>query len=133
MGTFGTLARRLPQDPVQELPSAYPFFRRAEIDDRRGENLSAIDEARILMGLIEGKNPQYPAANTPVGPATPLAIDAGLLDVKPSHERWLAERIGAQPNSISVSTRDEAAGISTHQKARPAQRYMDLIDPPAEK
>lgn len=134
MGTFGTLSRKLPQDDVPTLPAVYPFFRRSpEIEDRRDQKMSALEEAQILMGLLQGSNPRYPAAGLPVGQATPLAVSAGMLDVVPSHERWLAERIGSQPSSITVSSRVGGEGMSTHTKTpRPAQRYMDLIDPAKE-
>lgn len=131
MGTFGTLSRRLPQDPVQTAPYAYPTLRRSpNVDDRREEQLTDLDRARILLGLAAGQNPQYPAANMPPPGATPLGVQAGMLDIQPSHERWLAERIGSQPSWITVSTRSEADRTSTHQKTRPAQRYLDLVDPP---
>lgn len=106
MGTFGTLSRRLPQDPVPTLPAAYPFFRRSpNVEDRREEHLTDLQRAQILMGLAQGQNPQYTAAGLPLPGATPLAIQAGMLDVHPSHERWLAERIGALPSSITMSNR----------------------------
>lgn len=101
---FGTLARKLPQDPVPRLPSAYPFFRRAEIDDRRQQVMTPLEEARMLLNMID-KPERYPAAKMPVPAISPLAIDAGMLDVHPSHERWLAERIGALPSSITASAR----------------------------
>lgn len=104
MAEFGTLARRLPQDPVQPLPRAYPFFRRAEIEDRREQRLTPLEEARILMNMME-KPVAFPAARMSVPSISPLAIEAGMLDVHPSHERWLAERIGALPSSITASAR----------------------------
>jgi len=104
MAGFGTLARRLPQDPVPQLPAAYPFFRRSEnVDDRRGQVMTPLEEARALLYSIE--NPGYPAAKMPLVGATPLAVDAGMLDVHPSHERWLAERIGALPSTITAARR----------------------------
>jgi len=95
----------MPQDPVQTLPRAYPFFRRAEIDDRRQHVMTPIEEARMLLNMIDEPPVRYPAAKMPVPGISPLAIEAGMLDVHPSHERWLAERIGALPSSITASAR----------------------------
>lgn len=109
MAEFGTLARRLPQDPMPE-PQAYPTFRRGtNIEDRREQTLTPAEHMQLLMQIIEGL-PGYPAPPPaplrPVQPlAGPLSVDAGMLDIVPSHERWLAERIGAQPSSITVSNR----------------------------
>lgn len=110
MAEFGTLARRLPQDPMPE-PQAYPTFRRGtNIEDRREQTLTPAEHMQLLMQMIEGL-PGYPAPPpSPLQPipdraATPLSVQAGMLDVHPSHERWLAERIGAQPSSITVSNR----------------------------
>lgn len=109
MAEFGTLARRLPQDPVPRAPAAYPFFRRSpNVEDRRNQELTPAEEARLLLQLLDptfkpnGANVPPPVQQPLAGP---LSVDAGLLDVQPSHERWLAERIGATPSSITVSNR----------------------------
>jgi hypothetical protein len=106
MAEFGTLARRLPQDPVPRAPAAYPFFRRSgNVDDRRAAPpLTGLEMAQLIMNAMDTAE-QYPAAKMPLPQATPLAIDAGMLDVHPGHERWLAERIGATPSTITVSNR----------------------------
>lgn len=106
MAEFGTLARRLPQDPVPRAPAAYPFFRRADnVEDRRAmPPLTGLEMAQLIMNAMDNAE-KYPAAKMPLPQATPLAIDAGMLDVHPGHERWLAERIGATPSSITVSNR----------------------------
>jgi hypothetical protein len=103
---FGTLARKLPQDPAPTLPAAYPFFRRSDnMEDRRAEQLTPLQEAMLLMNIPDPARPHAAAATmAPVG-VTPLGLQAGMLDVHPSHERWLAERIGLLPSTITASAR----------------------------
>jgi hypothetical protein len=106
MAEFGTLARRLPQDPVPTLPATYPFFRRSDnVEDRREKPLTPVEEAMLLLNIPDPARPHAAAASmAPVG-VTPLGLQAGMLDVHPSHERWLAERIGSLPSTITASAR----------------------------
>ena len=90
----------------REPPQVYPKFPRSpNIEDRREQELTPLEQAQILMGLVQGQNPKYPAAGIVQPLAGPLSVEAGMLDIVPSHERWLAQRIGATPSAITVSNR----------------------------
>lgn len=90
----------------REVPQVYPKFNRSpNVEDRREEQLTDLQKAQILMGLLQGQNPKYPAAGIVQPLAGPLSVEAGMLDIVPSHERWLAERIGATPSSMTMTRR----------------------------
>lgn len=106
MAEFGTLARRLPQDPVRQLPAAYPFFRRSNnVEDRRGEQLTPIQEAMLLLNIPDPARPHATAIQQAPAGVSPLGLQAGMLDIHPGHEQWLADRIGSLPSTITAGRR----------------------------
>lgn len=50
------------------------------IDDRRGDVLSALQEAQMIMQQIP-ELPHLAAATMPEPPLTPLGVQAGMLDI----------------------------------------------------
>jgi hypothetical protein len=59
------------------------------IVDRRGETLAPVDDARLIMGQIEGE----PMAPEPPPPVSQLGIDAGLLQIDPVQMQMHRDRM----------------------------------------
>lgn len=62
------------------------------IDDRRGDVMSALEEARLIMQQVDPNLPHIAAATMPEPPMSRLGAAAGMLDIGPGHERWLSHR-----------------------------------------
>lgn len=73
-----------------------------DIEDRRDEELSPADYARLLLGEGPSPNSYDPADLKPV-PINPLGVQAGMLDIVPGHQMWVARRKLAEQLAIQAN------------------------------
>jgi hypothetical protein len=109
------------------------FRRSNNIDDRRSEVLQpALGFLLNKLGLNQQQPSGYEQSSLPIPPLTPLGASAGINNIEPGHQAWLAERerarlaaIQSDPNIHSFDEKIDpsAPPVELNRDKRPVPFY----------